>query len=57
MVLTLWEPVFLPHPSYCVPPTGWESTNSAQRVRTVRRSRLCWHYEVTKYFKEQLRTK
>ena len=55
--LTLWEPVFLPHQSYCEPPIGWESTNSAQRVRAVRRSLLCWGYEVTVYFMEQLRAK
>ena len=55
--LTLWEPVFLPHQSYREPPIGWESTNSAQRVRAVRRSLLCWGYEVKVYFMGQLRAK
>ena len=35
------RPVFLPHPGYCVPPIGWESTNSAQRERAMRRFCLC----------------
>ena len=37
------------------PPLGWECTNSARRERAVRRSCLCWDYEVAVYFKEQLR--
>ena len=31
--------------------------NAAQRVRAVRRSRLCWGYAVNVYFMEQLRAK
>ena len=37
------------------PPTGWECTNSARRMRAVRRSRLSWHYAVAVYFMGQLR--
>ena len=55
--LTLWEPVFLPHPGYCVPPIGWESTNFAQRERAVRRSLLCWDCVANAKFMGQLRTK
>ena len=55
--LTLWEPVFLPHPGYCVPPIGWESMNSAQRERVVRRSLLCWHYGFAARVLGQLRIK
>jgi len=54
---TLWEPVFPCHPGYCVPPIGWECTNSAQRVRAVRRSRLSWDYAGNVNFMGQLRAK
>ena len=39
------------------PPIGWECTNSARRVRAVRRSRLSWDYAETANFMGQLRAK
>ena len=44
-------------PFFRSPFMAWECTNSAQRVRAVRRSLLCWGYEVTVYFMGQLRAK
>ena len=39
------------------PPIGWESTNSAQRERAVRRSLLCWDCVANAKFMGPLRTK